>query len=1323
MNFRSFGLVCLLALLSTSDAAAQTWTSLGPTGGSVEHIVVAPSQASTILAIPGNDAGGLFLSTNSGATWTSIAPGLCDAHVTSVAFHPTQPSTIVAGTLSAGVCRTTDTGATWTALASGLPTDSNNFPRSVRAIAINPSTPTTMIAGTLAGLYRSTDSGATWTLAGGSGIVIDRVAISPSTPALAYATGATGVLRSTDSGATWTSANTGLPLSFEDSSLTIDPTNGNVVYVSESTVYKTSDGGTSWSASNSGLNSGSAIFTTNVALDSTNPSVLYVNSIGGSGLSKSTNGGASWTALSNTGLPSFSGIPGVTQTLAIEPGSATNLLAGAPGAGAFRSTDAGATWVAINTNLNARQVYSPALQPGTGTGPAPLLISTRTETDASEIHKLTAGALPFSTVPSPFSANDSGDIEWMVVDPTNASTIYVLGGAVSGQDCALPYKTTDGGTSWTLMNSGLATTLCGNHLVLDPASPGTVYLAMFFPGSSSSVIGLYKSTNGGATWTASNTGINGGVNRIAISPLNSSLLYAGGFTQVYRSTNGGTSWTTVATGLPTFSGSSGSNVGVNHLAIDPVNDAIVYAGTHAGVYRTANGGTSWTGGTSGWPTLNGTLHSVGALAIDPVTPTTLVAAPATPPNGPSGFLGSSARGVGLYRSTDSGATWTAVTGAIAGAIVTEVVFDADRAIYATTNNGLFKFAAALPTITIDKSSLAFSAVTDGAALLQKTSAQAVRITQSGTGTVTWTASSTTPWLVVSPTSGSGSASLSISVQFAAGLAATQSGSITLTFTGAANAAGPIAATFNTLTSTAAAAPFGSFDTPTDGATGIAGSIAVTGWSLDDLEVTRVRILRDPVAGEPAGALVFIGDAVLVDGARPDVQGSFPNLPRASRAGWGYLMLTNFLPALGNGTFVLHAIADDADGHSTTLGTKTITCNNASATTPFGAIDTPLQGELVTSASLNNFGWVLAPGSRKAAPPDGGTVRVVIDGALGVTPAGWTSRSDLSALFPVADFSGIGNALGVATLDMTTLANGVHTIAWLVTDNTGGAAGVGSRYFTVASGSGLLLDPSGAGAARARATVISSNPMTSLPPAALMMAAPERDPIAGRRGFDPDAPLQRYAIADGRATMQSEELDRIELHLDGSDAAHRPEGASYAGYLRVGGGFAPLPAGSALNRETGEFTWHPGVAFVGAYDFVFARVAGGDAVSRREVRIVLNPKGSGRIGPQTVIDVADSFLVAGWAADLDSQVDSGVDAIHVWAYPADGGDPVWAGVADYGGARPDVAAIFGQRFLNSGYGLRIAGLAPGTYDLAVFAYSTVRGRFVPAKVARISVPSR
>jgi hypothetical protein len=137
--------------------------------------------------------------------------------------------------------------------------------------------------------------------------------------------------------------------------------------------------------------------------------------------------------------------------------------------------------------------------------------------------------------------------------------------------------------------------------------------------------------------------------------------------------------------------------------------------------------------------------------------------------------------------------------------------------------------------------------------------------------------------------------------------------------------------------------------------------------------------------------------------------------------------------------------------------------------------------------------------------------------------------------------------------------------------------------------------------------------------------------------------------------------------------------------------------------------------------------GGEVRARHEVRIVLNPKSSGRVGTQTVIDtpggqsaVAQPFVVAGWAADLDDERTTGVDAVHVWAYPVTGAPPIFLGPAAYGGRRPDVAAVHGPQFEASGYGLAVQELAPGQYDLAVFAWSHVTGGFAPARVVRITV---
>jgi hypothetical protein len=412
-----------------------------------------------------------------------------------------------------------------------------------------------------------------------------------------------------------------------------------------------------------------------------------------------------------------------------------------------------------------------------------------------------------------------------------------------------------------------------------------------------------------------------------------------------------------------------------------------------------------------------------------------------------------------------------------------------------------------------------------------------------------------------------------------------------------------------------------------------------------------------------------------------------------------------------GTYRLHMYATDQEGNQKLLGSRTITCTNGAATAPFGAIDTPAQGEFVTRATYDNFGWVLSRPNPRADPPGGGTVRVVIDGAIAGTPTGWTNRSDLSAWFPAALYPGVDTALAVYTFSTAGLANGQHTIAWSVTDNMGGTAGVGSRYFTVSKATPVTASTAGMRAALHNAAALSA-----LEPAV----------IVGRRGFATDAPLRRFRPdANGLVTVHAEEIDRIELHL--ADAQSNASQSTYTGYLRAGADLLPLPIGSSLDAATGELTWLPGVGFVGTYDFVFVRSTDGHAVSRQDVRIVLHPKASGRVGSQIVIDtptrqqdVGQPFVLAGWGIDLDDAVGTGIDTLHVWAYPLAGGEPIFVGAAAYGGTRPDVAALHGSRFKPSGYSLTVQGLPPGNYDLAVFGWSTAAGGFAPAKTVRVTV---
>ena len=108
-------------------------------------------------------------------------------------------------------------------------------------------------------------------------------------------------------------------------------------------------------------------------------------------------------------------------------------------------------------------------------------------------------------------------------------------------------------------------------------------------------------------------------------------------------------------------------------------------------------------------------------------------------------------------------------------------------------------------------------------------------------------------------------------------------------------------------------------------------------------------------------------------------------------------------------------------------------------------------------------------------------------------------------------------------------------------------------------------------------------------------------------------------------------------------------------------------------------------------------------------------------PANGATVSGAFTVAGWALDTAAPSGTGVDAVEVWALPVGGGQALLLGQAAYGGARPDVGAIFGSRFTPSGYSITAAALPSGSYDIVAYARSTVAGGFNSTRVARIVVP--
>ncbi len=110
-------------------------------------------------------------------------------------------------------------------------------------------------------------------------------------------------------------------------------------------------------------------------------------------------------------------------------------------------------------------------------------------------------------------------------------------------------------------------------------------------------------------------------------------------------------------------------------------------------------------------------------------------------------------------------------------------------------------------------------------------------------------------------------------------------------------------------------------------------------------------------------------------------------------------------------------------------------------------------------------------------------------------------------------------------------------------------------------------------------------------------------------------------------------------------------------------------------------------------------------------------------PQDGSSVSTPFTIAGWALDAAAATGTGVDAVHVWAYPTAGGAPVFAGAGALGDARPDVGAFFGAQFANAGFHLEVSTLAPGTYTLVVYGHSTVTGAFSVEQHVRVTVPAR
>jgi hypothetical protein len=488
----------------------------------------------------------------------------------------------------------------------------------------------------------------------------------------------------------------------------------------------------------------------------------------------------------------------------------------------------------------------------------------------------------------------------------------------------------------------------------------------------------------------------------------------------------------------------------------------------------------------------------------------------------------------------------------------------------------------IPILDVSRDSMTFGYILGG----NNPPTQSYRISNTGTGTLNWTATDDAEWLSCSPDSGMNGAEVTVSVDPTGLAAGSYTATITVADPLATDSPQTIGVTLTVKNSSQAEDPFGSFDTPIDDST-VRSSIPVTGWALDDTGIENVKLYRDPVTNEGKN-LIYIGDAVFVEGARPDIELAYPTYPANHKAGWGYMMLTNFLPAGGNGTFTFYAVAKDSSGNEVTLGNKTVTIDNANAVKPFGAIDTPTQGGSASGGKFINWGWVLTP-QPSSIPTDGSTIKVFVDGVNIGNPTYNIYRSDIANLFPT--YANSSGAIGYFYLDTTVYNDGVHTIQWLATDNNSNTDGIGSRYFTIQN-SGNDAGQSTTAKYRAAGFVNGSTPSLS--------------PVRVSKGYGKEARnLPFTPDQNGQIHVNIRETERVVISAGNPDKTF-----NWTAFQVVADELRPLPAGATFDPGSGTLYWLPGYGFYGKYTFLF--VSGGGALpgmkpSRVTVKINIGPK--------------------------------------------------------------------------------------------------------------------